>query len=170
MTYAIQAGLQLSLNYNPSNQSGTWYRLTDHNRKEIEVNQMLIEKDARMANGILRKYVIDTKVTLSTSWEFIPSKSSLVVDYTQSNNTVSAAWMTEFYNANAFIPVWVKVIASRDGAASIGQVPSDSSYKSSLHIDGDNIYRMYMTKFSTTVEKRTNETDFVNMTLELTEI
>ena len=36
MTYAINAGLAVSIDYNPSTGLGTWYPLTDHNRQPIQ--------------------------------------------------------------------------------------------------------------------------------------
>ena len=50
MAYALQSGIHVSIN-------GTnWYKLTDHNRREIEITPTLIEKESRMANGSLRKF------------------------------------------------------------------------------------------------------------------
>ena len=49
--------------------------LSDHNRADINVTQNRIEQRRRMANGTMRSYHIADKVTLSTSWNNLPSRS-----------------------------------------------------------------------------------------------
>lgn len=106
MTLPISSALELSLNGND------WYKLTDHNRKELAVSPELIETSARMANGKMRKYVVAQKAKFSTSWSYVPAKSSLTVD---GNN--SSAWLDAFYDANAGIPIYLKVISGGMGSA-----------------------------------------------------
>lgn len=67
MPYSLQSGIQVSIN------GTTWYRLTDHNRGEIDITPLLIEKEARMANGTLRKFVVAKKDVISVSWDFLPT-------------------------------------------------------------------------------------------------
>jgi len=47
--------------------------LTDHNRSDISITPLLIEKESRMANGTLRKFVVNKKDILSVSWDFLPT-------------------------------------------------------------------------------------------------
>ena len=126
MSYGIKAGISISLD------NINWYSLTDHNRSEIDISPSIIEHAQRMANGKMRKYVIASKKTISTSWTDIPSLSSNVVDYGKTSNTVvSSAWLSEFYNANVFLPVYVKLTHSKDTTPNTGSVPSDSSFVTS---------------------------------------
>lgn len=48
---------------------------SDHNRKEISINQQRIESRQRMINGTMRSYHIADKVAISVSWERLPSRS-----------------------------------------------------------------------------------------------
>jgi hypothetical protein len=157
MTYRIEAGIQVSLDGN------TWYKLTDHNRKEIQVNPILIEKSQRMANGKMRKYVIAKKTTISTNWEMIPSKSSFTVD-----GNYSSAWLDSFYMANAGIPIKLKVVSSGNTDPAINNYPVDSTFKSAL--TRYDTYWVYITKYSSTVQHRNVTGDYVNMEIEFTEI
>lgn len=49
--------------------------LSDHNRKDISFKPERIEKRERMINGRMRSYHIADKLTISTSWEMLPSRS-----------------------------------------------------------------------------------------------
>jgi hypothetical protein len=49
--------------------------LSDHNRAALDFKPMRIEKKERMINGRMRSYHIADKLTLSTSWEMLPSRS-----------------------------------------------------------------------------------------------
>jgi hypothetical protein len=157
MAYRIEAGIQVSLD------GVTWYKLTDHNRKEIQVNPTLIESAKRMANGKMRKYVVAKKQVISTSWEDIPSKSSFTVD-----GNYSSAWLDSFYAANAGIPVKIKVVSSGNTNPSINNYPSDATFQSAL--TAYDTYWVYITKYSSTVKHRNITGDYVNMEIEFTEI
>jgi len=49
--------------------------LSDHNRKEISFKPERIEKRERMINGRMRSYHIADKMTISTSWDMLPSRA-----------------------------------------------------------------------------------------------
>ena len=142
MTYRIQSGIQVSLDGN------TWYKLTDHNRSTIQYSYDVIEKTARMSNGKMRKYVIDKKATISTSWEFIPSKTALTVD-----SGYSSEWLTAFYNTHVFTPIYLKVVSALDTDPAAGAYPSDSTRVSSK--TGSKVYTVFISKFSKDLLKRT---------------
>lgn len=241
MAYLLNAGLALSLN------GTTWYEITDHNRQPMQISTTLIEKESRMANGTMRKFIVSKKDTISTSWENVPSLNkptytitnlvaqSGILVYTTSGNhnfannsevrvsgfsdsrfnlissvsvatgpqstfaitgkysgenlTLSgtnlgtaeaetsiatvdgkkgAAWLSAFYNANAGIPVYLKVTSSKMSDPSIGQVPTDTTFLSSASTS--KVYNVFMTNFSTTISKRTKTTDYVDMSIEFVEI
>jgi len=49
--------------------------LSDHNRKELSFKNTRIEKRERMINGRMRSYHIADKISLSVSWDMLPSRS-----------------------------------------------------------------------------------------------
>jgi hypothetical protein len=56
--------------------------LSDDNRKTLDFGSIRIEKRERMINGRMRSYHIADKVTLSVSWDMLPSRSfSLFPDF-----------------------------------------------------------------------------------------
>jgi hypothetical protein len=226
--------------------STNWYHLTDHNRNEININPIVIEKESRMANGTLRKFVVSKKDIVSVSWDLVPTShtnhtaqiqsgtvvgntivfvtsaahnfttsSSIVVSglspspfnisgvtpssvtsttfivpkpsaatgvstgtgFAQDVTKVSittidgkygAGWINAFYNANHNIPIYVKVTSADYTTPSSGSMPSDSAHTSAL--TGEKIYQAFITGFSKSIRKRTRTTDYVDMTLEFTEI
>lgn len=48
---------------------------SDHNRSEININNQRIETRQRMINGTMRSYHVADKITLSLSWDRLPSRS-----------------------------------------------------------------------------------------------
>ena len=168
MAYKIQAGIQLSLD------GSTWYKLTDHNREPIQIDVEMIESSSRMANGAMRKYVVAKKHKISTSWEFLPTKTAETAD-----GNVGAAWMESFYNANAGIPIYVKIIESKlNTDPAVGAIPDESgaNFKtaqtetSTTNATGSRTYSVFITSFSKTLSKRTPVADYVDISIEFTEI
>lgn len=165
MAYTLLSGIQISLN------GTTWYKLTDHNRGSIDITPTLIEKESRMANGTMRKYVVAKKDTISTSWDFVPGKSDCIVD-----GNYGGSWLTAFYNANCSLPIYVRVIRAKHTDPAINTVPSDNTYTAAQSVqyaqgtNGYKEYRAFITNFSSTIVKRTKVTDYLNMTIEFTEI
>ena len=94
-TYTSPVANLNGLSFSSSN-SLRFRRLTEHNRQPLSLNTERIESVQRMANGTLRKYFIADKLTLSVSWEMIPSFR---------NETVDGAWGAEdiknFYESTA---------------------------------------------------------------------
>lgn len=158
MAYALSAGIELSLDGN------TWYKLTDHNRQAIDISPELIESANRMANGKLRKYVVAKKNIISTSWTFLPTKTAEAVD-----QNYGAAWIESFYNSNAGLPMYVKLVNSKMSSdPAMGSYPDDFNFQSST--DGRKIYSVYITNFSKNIVKRTTVSDYVDISIEFTEI
>lgn len=157
MAYSINAGISISLD------NTTWYDLTDHNRKEIDISSTLIEQSQRMANGSMRKYVIANKRTINTSWVDLPSQTSSTVDLKN-----SSAWLSAFYNSNVYVPVYVKFTHSKVTNPTIGSAPSNSTF-ASARTSSETII-CYITKFNLKTKHRNVTYDFVDMDIEFTEI
>jgi hypothetical protein len=158
MSYILQSGIHISLN------GSTWYKLTDHNRGEISVTPELIQNESRMANGTLKKYVIAQKDRISTSWSYVPSKTSECVD-----GNKGAAWLESFYKANVGIPIYIKIIVSEITTNTArGAAPDDFYFKSAQ--EGSKEYTVFISNFSKRVINRTKLSDYVSMDIEFTEI
>jgi hypothetical protein len=143
--------------------STTWYKLTDHNRDPITISQELIETQSRMANGRMKKYVVSQKNVIGTSWSYVPSKIEETADL-----NYSAAWLESFYNSNAGIPIYLKVVSSElDTDAGIGAVPSGTFATAQT---GFKVYNVFMNNFSKTIINRTKLSDYVDMSIDFTEI
>ena len=70
---------------------------SDHNRREISIEQQRIETRQRMVNGTMRSYHIADKVNISVSWDMLPSRSfSRNVIFGNDGNTVD----TYYENGN----------------------------------------------------------------------
>jgi hypothetical protein len=54
--------------------------LTEHNRQPISISTNRIEQITRMSNGTARKFFIADKLTVSASWNKLPSRSTFTVD------------------------------------------------------------------------------------------
>lgn len=149
MAYLLQAGIQLSLD------NSNWQKLTDHNRDPIDISTEIIETQARMANGKMRKYIVAQKKTISVSWNYVPSKTSETVD-----ENYSAAWLESFYKSNVGSPIYLKVVASE----------LDSSGNFVTAQTGSEVYTVFMEKFSKSIINRTKVSDYVSMSIDFTEV
>lgn len=168
MAYTIGSGIQISL----TGADSTWQSITDHNREPIQISTEVIESQSRMANGTMRKYVIANKKKISVSWKYVPSKTSESAD-----GFNSAAWLEWFYQANAGIPIYVKVVSSEiNSNPVINTLPSgtfttaQTAASSSGSSTGATKYKVFMTDFSKTIINRTQISDYVDMSIEFTEI
>ena len=62
------------------NDTPVWTKLSEHNREPVSLDINRIEKTQRMANGTLRKVFTADKNNISTSWNMLPSYSTMTVD------------------------------------------------------------------------------------------
>jgi len=151
-----------------------------------------------MANGTLRQYVVARKFKITTDWKDFPTIDTELVDYNpalagQPSNAHGAAWIKGFYEQNAFIPVYLKLIYAQDsiqynsdGTVTTNVYPVSSSYTDSAGVtttsssEGTSpgqIFYSYMTTFTYDISKRrignragTQGYDLVNLKIEFTEI
>lgn len=167
--YSASAGIQVAT----QSASSLFYVFTDHNRQPLKVNYELVEKASRMADGTMRKFVVAKKKKISAAWTMIPSGT-----YQASNTQNSGygftsdgyrggAWMKNFYEANLFKPVLLRVAHSQEtsflsnSASTFYASPSASAY--------EDIW-VFMTSFNYNVNKRLTLTDYVDIDIEFTEI
>lgn len=72
----------------PSATTDDFLVLSDHNRKDISFKPQRIEKRERMINGRMRSYHVADKMTITTSWDMLPSRAFSLDP--QFNNTTGA--------------------------------------------------------------------------------
>lgn len=149
--------------------------LTDDNRQPIDFNEQRIEKRERMINGRMRSYHIADKITISTKWDMIPSRShenfpnfdpatglSAVKSYT-TDGGAGGADMLEWYDAHKG-SFWVFLTYDRKGIFKGTPEPYD-------HLGQYNqLIEMFITDFSYTVEKRGPNFDYWNVSVNLEEV
>jgi hypothetical protein len=197
MSYQLNAGVQLSVDYDPIGKTGNWYSITDDNRQPIKIGYEVIEKTNRMADGTLRRYVVARKHKITSSWQMTWSSSAMTSD-----NKKGGAWLRSFYEANVFIPIYVRLTVASVGTQNIntttGFIPgiqgveSPSGYYHSSNRDTyvpysysssdtyvpsyvanqstNMIYNVFITSFDYSVNKRNKSYDFVDISIEFTEI
>lgn len=73
----IPGGYEVGANVGevPASEIDQFLIISDHNRQPIEFKPTRIEKRERTINGRMRSYHIADKMTLSTSWENLPSRA-----------------------------------------------------------------------------------------------
>ncbi|QNN99143.1 minor tail protein [Streptomyces phage Faust] len=116
--------------------------ITDHNRQPLSVDVERIEKKQRMANGILRKYIVADKRTFGASWNMLPKLTAQTVD-----GFWGADAIEEFYNTVT-------------GSFSLELSDGDSE---------TNTYNVMFSDFSKTISKR-GSVDFWEVSVTLEEV
>lgn len=150
--------------------------LSDDNRSPIEIGKQRIEKRERMVNGRMRSYHVADKISLSLSWDNLPSRSFAVkpnfgVDGTASldayryttDGGAGGADLLDWYN-NHTGSFWVYL--AYDHPSNFGS--GDSSYGRLNQYS--HLVEMFIADFSHTVSKRgTGTHDFWNVSIKLEE-
>jgi hypothetical protein len=179
MSYSINAGIQVQ---DPTDPNGTWYSITDDNRQPIKMGFEVIEKTNRMADGTLRRYVVARKNKISTSWQSTWSATSQTSD-----GGKGMAWLRSYYEANVFVPVYLRLTAASVNTQNISTSPgfvptevvktpylydADDTYIPSVvsNLSDNMTYHMFITSFDYEVVKRNKNFDLVNVNIEFTEI
>jgi hypothetical protein len=148
---------------------------TDDNRQPLEFSEERIEKRERMINGRMRSYHIADKLTLSTSWNLIPSRSHANIptfdtitgvspykSYT-SDGGAGGADLLEWYDSHKG-SFWVFLAYDRKGIFKGTPAPYD-------HLAQYNqLIEMFISDFSYSVEKRGTNFDFWNVSVSLEEV
>jgi hypothetical protein len=149
--------------------------LTDDNRGPLDFKDERIEKRERMINGRMRSYHIADKITISTDWQMIPSRShsdfpdfnpatgkSLIKSYT-TDGGAGGADMQEWYDDHKG-SFWVFLTYDRKGIFRGTEDP----YSHLLQYN--QLVEMFISDFSFSVEKRGANFDYWNVSVTLEEV
>lgn len=159
--------------------------LTDDNRGEINFSQQRIEYRVRTVNGRMRSYWTADKLTLSTGWTRLPSRTA---DFPISFNSQTGKTIIPFgYNVyttdqgaagdmildwyqNHQGPFWVYL--SYDKFINFEDENGNLTFDSFTHLgEYSQEIEMYFSSFDYTVEKRgATNYDFWNINLSLEEV
>lgn len=158
--------------------SDSFLILSDHNRGEITVTPQRIEQRKRMINATMRSYHNADKLTISTSWTMIPSRSfSGSSDFSQSTGLSTLSNTTDQYTAdggaggvemlewyeNHTGPFWV--LLSYDNYKNFETDKYNNLAKYSQAV------QMYLTSFTYTIVKRGGSNyDMWNISISLEEV
>ncbi len=157
--------------------------LSDHNRGEINIAQQRIETRQRMINATMRSYHVADKISVSCSWNRIPSRSySRNVNFSTSGAaTLSGATeytvdggaggveLLDWYENNSG-PFYVYLAYDKynnDSFRVAGSVTDESFNYLSIYND---VRLMYFSNFDYSIEKRGGTNfDFWNINVSLEE-
>jgi hypothetical protein len=151
--------------------------LSDHNRKEINVSTQRIEQRQRMVNGTMRSHHIADKLTITTSWDMLPSRQARIRANWDPTTGVapipnSEAYTADFGAGGAEMLKWYQdhtgpfwVFLSYDKYINFG-----TSTSAHFHLNEySQIVQMYISNFDYSVVKR-GQSNFdmwnINVTLE----
>ena len=134
---------------------GSAKNLSDHNRQPLAISSEIIEKSQRTANGTMRKYVVASKNTFSTSWQMLPSVSSQTID-----GYMGAQELLDFYRNNYDNSITLKVYAGGISSPTQVKASATTTYNTTVFIKS----------FSATIEKRLGGIDFWNIDISFEEV
>ena len=170
--YAASAGLSIAT----QSASTVFYPLTDHNRQPLVYSPQRIEQSQRMANGTMRKMVIANKAVYDISWTDVPSATQVIAAQSGKvlpsyqptvDGNYGAGFMKAFYESYVFQPVWIKLTYANDNATGTSHsssrtvTPSTNNYQ---------ILKVFITDFKYTINKRLALIDYVDVSLQFTEV
>ena len=149
--------------------------ITDDNRGPLSFSEERIERRERMINGRMRSYYIADKITLSTNWNLIPSRSHDDIPAFSTTTGISpnksyttdggagGADMLEWYNSHKG-SFWVFLTYDNKSAFKTTAEPYD-------HLAQYNqVVEMFISDFSYSVEKRGTKFDYWNVSISLEEV
>lgn len=157
--------------------------LSDHNRGEISIAQQRVETRQRMINATMRSYHVADKITISCSWNRLPSRSySRNVNFNMAGqSTLDGATeytvdggaggveLLDWYENNSG-PFYVYLAYDKynnDSFKVAGNVTDESFNYLSIYND---VRLMYFSSFDYSIEKRGGTNfDFWNISVSLEE-
>jgi len=161
--------------------------LSDHNRSSIEVSKIRIETRDRMINGRMRSYHIADKMSISVSWEMLPSRSFAGnPNFSLSTGIPQNALINPLTNTEEFQytvdggaggveildwyeghtgPFWVYLAYDK-----YNNFEAQADRYSYLDVYNEGV-EMYIADFSYSIQKRgTNNFDYYNVSVTLEEV
>lgn len=135
---------------------GSAKSLSDHNRSPLDISYEPIEKSQRTANGTMRKYVVATKRTFTTSWQDLPGMTSQTVDA-----KMGAMELKKFYEDNFDNSFVFKIYAGSESSPTqrAAATPTETVNTS-----------VFISNFSCTISKRLGGIDFWNVDISFVEV
>jgi len=186
LTNGVYVPNGLEVGQNPGSETDTsvynqFLTLSDDNRSQIDFNFTRIETRERMINGRMRSYHIADKLTLTTSWSMLPSRSYFNVpdfnpttgksphagsnnlEYTTDGGAGGVELLDWYENHKG--PFWVYL--AYDKYSNFGK---DSDAYGHL-AQYNQLIQMYFSDFSYSIVKRGNNNfDFWNISVILEEV
>lgn len=155
--------------------------LSDHNRSDLQFTPERIQSRQRMINGSMRSYHIADKLSLSTSWSMLPSRSHKnnpdfnattgLSDYKNTqdeytaDNGAGGVELLDWYETHTG-PFWV--FLSYDKYTTFGDKTDPTSYTELANYS--QVVQMYFKDFSYSVVKRGRDNfDLWNVSVTLEE-
>ena len=129
--------------------------LSDHNREPLSISFDQIEKSQRTANGTMRKYVITSKRTFSTSWAMLPSTTANTVD-----GYMGAQELYKFYQDNHKSSLTLKVYAGEISSPTQPKLTATETINTAVFIKS----------FNATIVKRLGGIDYWNVDISFEEV
>jgi hypothetical protein len=149
--------------------------LSDDNREPLDFSDERIEKRERMINGRMRSYHIADKMTISTGWNLLPSRSHANIpsfnqttgkspykSYT-TDGGAGGADMLEWYESHKG-SFWVFLAYDKKGIFKGTEAPYDHL------LQYNQLIEMFISEFSYSVEKRGTNFDYWNVSVTLEEV
>lgn len=137
--------------------------LTDHNRAPVSISYNRIENSKRMANGTMRKFVVASKKTFSTSWTMLPGLNSQAVDYAGSGSNselLGAMAIKDYYDSNYGKPLTLVMYAGSSSSST-----QDNSSSPTATFNGI----VFISDFSCTLNKRLGDVDYWDVSISFEE-
>jgi hypothetical protein len=157
-----------------ANNNDNFIILSDHGRQALDFSTERIEKRERMINGRMRSYHIADKLSLSVSWNLLPSRGFSLDPAFNSSGAATAGTMytvdggaggtdiLEWYEKHTG-SFWVLLAYDKHDNFPSNEYGRLAQYNEAVE--------MFFSDFSYTVEKRGgNNYDFWNITVKLEEV
>lgn len=143
---------------------GDYLYLTDDGRDAISVNPERIEYKQRMLNGRMRSYYVTDKVTLTTSWRDLPSRSQdntnkYISEYQRRNTSIK-------YGAGQDIKKWYETYTGDFWMLLVYDGGLNTQTDMSKQVEK---YNVFFEDFGVTVTKRGQTHDLWDVDITLVE-
>ena len=129
--------------------------LSDHNRNPVQLSHERIENSKRMANGLMRKYVVASKRSWSVSWTNLPSLTTQTVD-----GYLGAMALQDFYASNFDNAI---TLSFYSGTSSVPTQPKGTSPSPT------STHTVFISSFSCTISKRLGDIDYWDVSIDFEE-